>query len=38
VCLSEPDRRSAVSAALANAGATVLPFHIERTGLEVRRS
>ena len=38
VCLTDPDRRSAVATALANGGATVLPFQIERTGLEVRRS
>jgi D-glycero-alpha-D-manno-heptose-7-phosphate kinase len=38
MCLTEPDRRSAVAAALANGGATVLPFQIERAGLEVRRS
>jgi D-glycero-alpha-D-manno-heptose-7-phosphate kinase len=34
-CLVEPDARAAVAAALATAGATVLPFSIDANGLQV---
>ena len=33
VCVTPPDRRDAVSVALGNAGARVLPFHFDPTGL-----
>ena len=36
-CLVEPDKRSAVAAALAATGALVLPFTIETSGLVVER-
>ena len=37
-CLVEPERHAQVSAALATAGAQVLPFQIENTGLTVTKS
>jgi D-glycero-alpha-D-manno-heptose-7-phosphate kinase len=37
LCLAEPDRRTGVATALAAAGATLLPFSIEREGLTVHR-
>jgi D-glycero-alpha-D-manno-heptose-7-phosphate kinase len=37
-CLVEPDRRAQVSAALTAGGATVLPFTLERDGLQLARS
>ncbi len=37
MCLSEPDRRAAVSDTLTRAGATVLPVTIEREGLRLER-
>jgi D-glycero-alpha-D-manno-heptose-7-phosphate kinase len=37
-CLVEPDRRTAVAAALASLGATVLPMTIEQRGLTLTRS
>jgi D-glycero-alpha-D-manno-heptose-7-phosphate kinase len=37
-CLTEPDQREAVAAALAGGGAQVLPFTIDGTGLIVNRT
>jgi D-glycero-alpha-D-manno-heptose-7-phosphate kinase len=37
-CLTEPDRRTEVAAALAAGGAQILPFTIDRTGLIVNRA
>ena len=37
-CLVDPDRHAQVSAALATAGAQVLPFQIEQAGLTVTKS
>jgi len=37
VCVTPPERRSAVADAMTNAGATVLPVSIETEGLTVRR-
>jgi D-glycero-alpha-D-manno-heptose-7-phosphate kinase len=37
-CLTEPDRRTDVAAALTKGGAEVLPFTIDRTGLIVNRA
>ena len=36
-CLVPPDCRTAVAAALTDAGARVLPFRFERTGLDLRK-
>lgn len=38
VCLADPPQRAAVATALAEGGAAVLPFTIERRGLVVERS
>ena len=38
ICLTEPDRRAAVAAALAKGGATILPFTLESEGLRLVRS
>ena len=37
-CLVDPDRRAAVAAALSSGGATVLPFSLERRGLQLEHS
>ncbi len=37
VCMTEPDRRAAVSDALTRAGATVLPITVESSGLTIER-